>query len=64
MAAAGVPDLVAELVLGHKQRGVAAIYNRHGYLDEKGDALARLAQRVVDITSPPPINVTRLRRVS
>jgi integrase len=64
MAAAGVPDLVAELVLGHKQRGVAAIYNRHGYLDEKGDALARLAQRVVEIVTPPPINVTKLRRVS
>ena len=35
MAAAGVPDLVAELVLGHRQRGVAAIYNRHGYLTRK-----------------------------
>jgi integrase len=64
MAAAGVPDLVAELTLGHRQRGVSSIYNRHGYTSEKGDALARLAQRVVDIVTPPPINVTKLRRAS
>ena len=64
MAAAGVPDLVGELILGHRQRGVSATYNRHHYLPEKGEALARLAQRVVDIVTPPPINVTKLRRVS
>ena len=64
MAAAGVNTLHAELVMGHKQRGVIAIYDRHGYIDEKGEALARLAQRVVDIVTPPPSNVTRLRKVS
>jgi integrase len=64
MAAAGVPDLVAELVLGHVQTGVAGIYNRHDYMQEKGDALNRLAQRVVDIVSPPPSNVRPFRKAS
>lgn len=51
MAAAGVPDLVAELVLGHVQRGVAATYNRHNYLDEKADALEKLAAKLSDIVA-------------
>jgi integrase len=49
MAAAGVPDRAAELVLGHVQGGVAAIYNRHAYFEEKGDALDKLAARLNDI---------------
>jgi integrase len=61
MAAAGVPDLIAELVLGHVQKGVAGIYNRHEYRDEKAEALQRLAAQIRDIVTPPPSNVKRLR---
>ena len=49
MAAAGVPDVAAELVLGHTQGGVQAIYNRHSYFEEKGDALDKLAAKLTDI---------------
>jgi integrase len=63
MAAAGVPDLVAELVLGHKQQGVASIYNRHEYLNEKGDALGKLAGAIRDIVEPAPDNVQKLMSV-
>jgi integrase len=49
MAAAGVPDVAAELVLGHAQGGVQAIYNRHAYFEEKGDALDKLAAKLSDI---------------
>ena len=42
-------NVVAELVLGHVQRGVEAIYNRHAYFEEKGDALDRLAAKLTDI---------------
>ena len=49
MAAAGVPDVVAELVLGHVQRGVQAVYNRHSYFEEKADALEKLAAKLTDI---------------
>ncbi len=60
MAAAGVLTLHAELIMGHKQDGVVGIYDRHDYLDEKGDALLRLANRIRDIVTPPPSNVEKL----
>ena len=60
MAAAGVTTLHAELVMGHKQGGVAGIYDRHDYLDEKADALLRLANRIRDIVTPPPSNVRKI----
>jgi integrase len=60
MAAAGVTTLHAEMVMGHKQRGVVGIYDRHDYLDEKADALLRLANRIRDIVTPPPSNVEKL----
>jgi integrase len=62
MAAAGVTTLHAELIMGHKQKGVVGTYDRHEYLDEKGDALDRLARKLADIVTPPPDNVTRLRK--
>ena len=49
MAAAGVPDVAAELVLGHIQGGVQAIYNRRSYFEEKGAALDKLAAKLTDI---------------
>jgi integrase len=62
MAAAGVPTVHAELVMGHKQRGVIGIYDCHDYMDEKADALKRLAQQIMDVVIPPPANVRKLRR--
>jgi integrase len=49
MAAVGVTDLVAELVLGHVQKGIQKVYNRHDYVDEKAAALEKLAARLSDI---------------
>ena len=43
MSRAGVKPLIAELVLGHKQRGIAGVYDRHPYREEMADALQRLA---------------------
>lgn len=34
-----VPEIVAEHVLGHAQRGLVGTYNVHAYLDEKREAL-------------------------
>ena len=42
MAEAGVPRLVISKVLNHAEGGVTAIYDRHGYDNEKSDALNRL----------------------
>lgn len=48
LAASGVPGHVAERCLNHKLKGVEGTYNRHDYLEERGNALKKLA----DIISP------------
>lgn len=52
MSRAGIAPHVAELTLGHVQKGVAAIYDRHSYRDEKRHALAALASLVSSIVNP------------
>ena len=59
LASLGVPEIVSEKVLAHYPRGISKVYNVHDYADEKRDALARWAQRVQNIVSPPPANVVR-----
>jgi integrase len=49
MARLGVPDTVAELVLNHKLRGMVAVYNKYGYLDEKRQALELWASHVESV---------------
>lgn len=39
LAALGVPDHIAEKVLGHALQGVQRVYNQHTYLDERRAAL-------------------------
>lgn len=50
LAELGVPDIVAERVLGHKLQGVLAVYNRHAYDDEKREALRKWEALVLEIT--------------
>jgi integrase len=57
MARAGVQDNVAERVLGHAIPGIHGVYNRHGYADEKAEALKRLAALIASILNPPQHNV-------
>ena len=60
MAALGVPEIVRERTLNHVPQGLSAVYNVHQYEAEKRDALERWAQRLQEITEPPPKNVVRL----
>jgi integrase len=53
MARAGVADNIAERTLGHTIGGVHGVYNRHDYLDEKSDALLKLATLIEQIINPP-----------
>ena len=52
MARIGVLDHVAERVLGHRQAGVAGIYNRHTYEAEIADAVSRLAGEIGEDPGP------------
>lgn len=60
MSRAGVSSDHAERVLGHVINGVAGIYDQHDYLDQKRDALDKLAKMVADILAPKPDNVVKL----
>ena len=57
---AGIRDNIVERVLGHKIAGVAGVYNRHSYTDEKGEALAALALMIERILAGEQNNVVQL----
>jgi integrase len=61
LASLGVAPFIAELILGHTQKGVHAVYDVHRYQAEKREALERWASRLRDIVTPPPTNVRQLR---
>jgi integrase len=63
MARLSVPPHVVDKVLNHVSgsiRGVAAVYNRHAYLDERKAALEAWARYVESIVRPAPSDVVPL----
>jgi integrase len=50
----GITPFIAELVIGHRQKGVHAVYDVHTYDSEKRVALEHWAARLRDIVEPPP----------
>ena len=66
MAGLGFPPHVVEAVLNHRsgtRRGVAAVYNRHDYADEKRDALEAWGRYVMALVEGQPGNVVQIERV-
>jgi integrase len=67
MAKLGVPPHIADLILNHKSgeiQGVAAIYNRFEYLDDRRDALVKWGQYVEDLlTGKKPSNAIRVATI-
>jgi integrase len=63
MARLGIPPHVVDRVLNHSAgtiRGVAAVYNRFEYRDERRAALAAWASFVAGLVTPTPSNVVTL----
>jgi hypothetical protein len=52
-----VPEVVRELLLAHKQKGLHAVYDQYSYLEEKRTALELWAARLRPILEPLPDNV-------
>ncbi len=52
-----VPEPVAEMVIGHARKGLARVYDMHGYLDEMREALDAWAGGLRSIVEPPPATV-------
>lgn len=49
LSCCGVRPDISERVLGHVQPGITAVYGRHTYLQEKNEALERLARLIESI---------------
>jgi integrase len=49
----GVTPFIGELVIGHTQKGVHAVYDRYRYEAEKRDALERWERWLLDIVAGP-----------
>jgi integrase len=62
MSRAKVSSEDAERVMGHAIGGVEGIYDRYQYLDEKSEALAKLASLIDSILHPRPADVRGKRR--
>jgi integrase len=61
LSSLGVSPFIAELVIGHQQKGVHKVYDVHRYQAEKRDALERWASRLRTIIVPPPANVVPIK---
>ncbi len=49
-----VPPHVAEMVIGHQQQGIVAVYDLHRYDAEKREALEKWEARLLSIVAPEP----------
>jgi integrase len=64
MARLSIPPHVVDRILNHTSgtiRGVARIYNRHAYLEERRAALEAWSRFVVSLVATVPLNVVALR---
>lgn len=52
LSASRVPDIVAELCIGHTQKGLHKTYDQHAYLDERRHAFDAWANRLMLIVEP------------
>jgi len=63
MAKMGIAPHVVDRILNHTAgtiRGVAAVYNRHAYLDERRVALEAWARRVDALVNGTPANLVQM----
>jgi integrase len=56
----GVNDRTAEQVLGHAVQGVEKVYNRSQYLEQKSDALLKLASYIQNLVEPAGGNLVAI----
>jgi integrase len=62
MSRAGIRPDICERVLGHVISGVAGVYDRHAYGEEKRQALEALASLLNQINAPAPESVVKFVR--
>jgi integrase len=63
MAELEIDDRIAELTLGHKIKGVEAVYNRAKLTERKSAALQKLTEHIVRLlNAPEPSNIVSFRQ--
>ena len=62
LASLRISDMVAEMILGHGKKGLARVYDQHKYEPEMREALELWANKLRDITEPPPANVSKFKK--
>ena len=60
----GVAPHVAEIVIGHAQRGITAVYDRHSYAKETAQALDNWGNYLMELVSPNVISLDARRATS
>ena len=55
-----ISPIVAELMIGHRQQGILAVYDQHRYGTEQRDGFEAWASRLRSIVEPSPDNVVAL----
>jgi integrase len=53
LSALAILPVVAELMIGHRQRGIAAVYDLHAYEAEQRAGFEAWARRLLSIVDPP-----------
>jgi len=61
LSALPILPLVAELMIGHRQRGIAPVYDVYSYLPEQRAGFEAWCARLLSIVEPRPDNVVALR---
>jgi integrase len=64
LSALPIPQVVRELMIGHRQQGVAAVYDLHLYEAEQRAGFEAWSAKLRDIVEPPPPNVVPLHRAA
>ncbi|MGL3111209.1 tyrosine-type recombinase/integrase [Bradyrhizobium sp. BR 1432] len=63
MVSLGINETHAKAVTGHKMQGIDAVYNVHGYRDEKAAAIERFAAHIRSLLAPAPAPAPRSENV-
>jgi hypothetical protein len=63
LSALPISGVVADLMIGHKQQGVRAIYDRYQYVEEQRAGFELWAARLRGIVEPAPENPVQMRAV-
>jgi integrase len=59
LSALPIAPIVSELMIGHRQQGIAAVYDLHRYEAEQRAGFEAWCGKLRDIVEPPPDNVVR-----